>query len=221
MYKFITSLNPRNIERCRTCVDNWLLYLSEVVAVQTAEEIEQLQPSFPDITFVETTDLDEKFDTKCPKIRALIAQGPGILINSDIEIHTDRDKLLRNIVYQDDNILKCGVRYDYTDNISDPKKKLNRYGIDVFNITPKLMEILTSTEYTIGQPGWDYYFVLEANKHDIEIHTQAKPAMFYHKVHPINWARWKLTLAQSILEKRYNASQSDITRKVQRLTGRR
>lgn len=220
MYKFITSLNPRNIERCRTCVDNWLLYLSEVVAVQTAEEIEILQPRFPDVTFVETTDLDEKFDTKCPKVRALVEQAPGIIINSDIEIHCDKDQLMRKLVYTDDTMMKCGVRWDYKETL-EGRKKLNVYGIDIFNITPRLKSIFTDSEYTIGQPGWDYYFILEANKHDIKIFTQTKPAMFYHKVHPINWARWKLTLAQSILEKRYNASQSDITRKIQRLTGRR
>ena len=45
--KFITSLNPRNIEKCRDVVSNWLLYLSEVVAVQTAEEVIELKPYFP------------------------------------------------------------------------------------------------------------------------------------------------------------------------------
>lgn len=217
--KFITSLNPRNIEKCRDAVSNWLLYLSEVVAVQTAEEVEILKPRFPDVEFVITDDLDEKFDTKCPKIRALIAEAPGIIINSDIEIHTDKDILLRKIIYEDQSILKCGIRWDYTDNLNGTKR-LNKYGIDVFNITSSLKDILVSTEYTIGQPGWDYYFILEAEKHNIKIMPTTTP-MFYHKVHTVNWARWKLTLAQSILEKQYNSDQSSITRKVQRLTGRR
>lgn len=218
--KLITSLNPRNIEQCRTTVDNWLYYLSEVVAVQTAEEVEILEPRFPEVQFVITNDLDEKFDTSCPKIKALVDECPGIIINSDIEIHTDREVFHRKMVYQDETVLKCGVRWDYTDTITGPKK-MNVFGIDIFNITNKLKSILTSTEYTVGQPGWDYYFILEANNHDIKILTQARIPMFYHKVHTVNWARWKLTLAQSMLEKRYNMSQSDITRKVQRLTGRR
>lgn len=217
--KFITSLNPRNIEKCRTCVDNWLLYLSEVVAVQTADEVIELKPYFPEVQFVVTEDLDQTFDTKCPKLRALIAECPGIIINSDIEIHTERDNLLRKIGYVDESVLKCGVRFDYIDHISG-KKKLNPYGIDVFNITNTLKAILTDPVYTIGQPGWDYYFVLEAQKHGVKVITQTKP-MFYHEVHTINWARWKLTLAQSLLEKRYNMSQSDITRTIQRITGRR
>jgi len=218
--KFITSLNPRNIEKCRDVVSNWLLYLSEVVAVQTADEVIELKPYFPEVQFVVTEDLDQTFDTKCPKLRALIAECPGIIINSDIEIHTDKETFNRKIAYQDESVLKCGVRWDYTNTIDGPKK-LNVYGIDVFNITDRLKNLLTDPVYTIGQPGWDYYFILEANKANIKIMTQTKPAMFYHKVHPINWARWKLTLAQSILERRYNASQSDITRKIQRLTGRR
>lgn len=218
--KFITSLNPRNIEKCRTVVDNWLLYLSEVIAVQTADEIEILAPRFPDIQFVATDDLDEKFDTRCPKIRALVAQGPGVIINSDIEIYTDKDTLLRKVVEVDESVLKCGIRWDYKDT-PQGHKKLNPYGIDVFCITNRLKDILISSEYTIGQPGWDYYFILEANKHDIKISAQGKSPMFLHKIHEVNWSRWKLTLAQSLLERQYDMSQADVTRKVQRLTGRR
>ena len=217
--KFITSLNPRNIEKTRDVVSNWLLYLSEVVAVQTAEESEILKPRFPEVQFVITEDLDQTFDTKYPKLRALIAECPGIIINSDIEIHTDKDTFNRKLAYQDETVLKCGVRFDYEIDITG-KKKLNPYGIDIFNITNRLKSILIDPVYTIGQPGWDYYFVLEAHKHGIKVITQTKP-MFYHRIHPINWARWKLTLAQSLLEKRYDMSQSDITRTVQRITGRR
>lgn len=218
--KFITSLNPRNIEKCREVINNWLYYLSEVVAVQTADEVYELKDHFPDITFVTTNDLDTRFATKCPKIRALVQQGPGIIINSDIEIHYDRDYFHQRIVQTDDTVMKCGVRWDYQSTIDGPKK-MNVYGIDVFNITPRLMSILTDYEYAIGQPGWDYYFVLEAEKHGVKVITHTKPPMFYHKVHPVNWARWKLTLAQSMLERQYDMSQSDVTRKVQRITGRR
>lgn len=216
--KFITSINPNNIERSRLCVTNWLLYISEVVAVQSANEIDRLKPHFPEVTFVPTDDLDEKFDTKCPKVRALVDQCPGIIINSDIEILTDRDTLLRKIVYEDESILKCGVRWDYASTVTNCKE-MNPYGIDVFNITNTLKNTLTASEYTIGQPGWDYYFVLEAHMNNIRVMTQTSP-MFYHKIHEVNWNRWKLTLAQSMLEKRYDMRQEDVTRKVQSITGR-
>jgi hypothetical protein len=219
--KFITSLNPKNIVKCRHCVDTWLRYLSEVVAVQTAPEIAILQPHFPDVTFVVTDIVGNVFDAPfCPNIHALVEQGPGIIINSDISMVGSYDDFAtRFLLQRPDKVLDCGIRWDYTEgNIST--RKLNPYGIDVFKITPDLMELFQGTEFAIGQPGWDYYFVLDAHRAGYYINAHKNPAMFLHEIHTVNWARWKLTLAQAILERRYDMSQADVTRYVQKVTGR-
>jgi hypothetical protein len=218
--KFITSLNPKNIDKCKSCVTTWKNYLSEVVAVQTASEIPILQPHFPDVTFVVTDRVGTVFDTPfCPNIHTLVEQGPGIIINSDISIMSSYDAFAtRFLVERTDKVLDCGIRWDYTGDISN--RKLNPYGIDAFKITPELMDLFKDTAFTIGQPGWDYYFILDAHRAGFFINAHKNPAIFLHEVHEINWSRWKLTLAQALLERRYDMSQSDVTRYVQKVTGR-
>lgn len=214
--KFITSLNPKNIPKCRECVNSWIPFASEIVAVQTESEVSILQPLFSEVTFVVTDRVGTIFDSKfCPNIHALVDQGPGLIINADISIKIQKS------IFDDkfqirSKVLDCGIRWDYEgDNIS-----LNPYGIDAFRIDYELMEILQGTDFTIGQPGWDYYFVLEADKYGFYINSHRNPCIFYHQIHEVNWSRWKLTLAQALLEKMYDMSQSDVTKKVQKLTHR-
>ena len=214
--RFITSLNPRNIPKCRECVDSWKVFCSEIVAVQTEAETPTLQAAFPDVSFVVTDRVGTVFEsTYCPNIHALVDQGPGLIINADISIKCEKQMFDDKFSIKS-RVLDCGIRWDY-----DSKgKQLNPYGIDAFRIDEELMTIFQGTDFTIGQPGWDYYFILEAEKHGFYINAHKNPPMFFHELHEVNWARWKLTLAQALLEKMYDMPQADITRKVQRLTNR-
>lgn len=214
--RFITSLNPRNIPKCRECVDSWKVFCSEIVAVQTESETPVLQSAFPDVSFVVTDRVGTLFEsTYCPNIHALVEQGPGLIINADISINCEKQMFNDRFCIKP-RVLDCGIRWDY-----DSKgKQLNPYGIDAFRIDEELMSIFQGTDFTIGQPGWDYYFILEADKHGFYINAHKNPPMFYHELHEVNWSRWKLTLAQALLEKMYDMTQSDVTRKVQRLTNR-
>jgi len=211
--KFITSINPNNISIAKKCLSTWTTYLPEIVAVQTPSEIATLQDAFPTVSFVETTEGGDVFDSiHCPRIHTLINQAPGIIINSDISIigKAFSEKFLTHR----DKVLECGVRYD------DPPIKLHRYGIDVFKITEELKNIYEDTPFTIGQPGWDYYMILEASNAGYYINAHKRPVTFLHKVHPINWAPWKLSMAHALLEKRYNSDRQTITKTILRLTGR-
>lgn len=218
--KFITSLNPNNIEKCQNCVQSWLSYLDEVVAVQGPGEVEVLQPKFPNVTFVTTDQVGEAFDAKfCPRIHTLTAQGPGIIINSDIHMIGDRNIFVQNFLTPRDKVLEVGIRWDYEHNYDN--RKLNPYGIDVFKITEELMEIYKEdTPFSIGQPGWDYYYILHARDHGFYINSHRLTPMFMHELHPANWSQWKLTLAQSMLERLYKVPSPSITNEVRRLTKR-
>jgi hypothetical protein len=214
--RFITSLSPKNVPKCRECVDSWIPFSSEIVAVQTESEVPILQPLFPEVTFVVTDRVGVVFEsTYCPNIHTLVDQGPGLIINADISIRGHKQMFDDRFCIKP-KILDCGIRWDYDSR----GKQLNPYGIDAFRIDEELITILQGTDFTIGQPGWDYYFILEAEKHGFYINAHKNPPMFYHELHEVNWSRWKLTLAQALLEKMYDMPQSDVTRKVQRLTNR-
>lgn len=217
--KFITSISPFNIEQTKYCLSTWRKYLNTIVAVQSKEEIQLLEKEFPEVTFVETNKFGDAFHSKCPTIRSLVDQGPGVIINSDISITGHSSLFEKNIATFEEDVLRCGVRFDYKNPNS--KKRQNMFGIDVFCITETLKQVLVNTEFTIGQPGWDYYFVLEADRNNLTIKTQRYPIMFLHKTHTTNWHRWKLTQAHSILERLYGEKHEVLTKKVQTLTNRR
>lgn len=207
--KFITSISPNRLEHQIACIDTWKSYATDIVAIRTPDE-----PilEIPGVRFVTTDKIATAFDSKSPRIYALLEEAPGIIINSDISI-VSAQFLEKFTIDRPTKTLDCGVRYD--------NYKLNRYGIDVFKITEELKNIYQDTIFSVGQPGWDYYFVLEAQRQGFYINAHKKPMIFRHKVHDIQWARWKLTYAQSVLERMYNASSSDLTREILRLTGRK
>ena len=212
--RFITSISPNRLERQIKCINSWTPYCSEIVAVQTADEVSLVKNTFDFVRVVTTDQGSDIFDSPhCPRIYELIKQGPGLIINSDIEIHTSHSIFSDKFLTYRDNVLECGIRYD--------NNKLNKYGIDAFKITDQLMEIYQDTPFGIGQPGWDYYLIKEAARQGIYINAHKKPAIFYHEVHELNWPRWKLSMAQSLLEKQYDSCARDITLEIQRLTGRR
>lgn len=214
--RFITSLSPKNVSKCRECVDSWKPFSSEIVAVQTESEVPILQPLFPEVRFVVTDRVGTIFESSyCPNIHALVDQGPGLIINADISIKTEV-QMFNDKFSTKPKVLDCGIRWDY----DTTGKTLNPYGIDAFRIDHELMEILQGTEFTVGQPGWDYYFILEAHKHGFFINAHKNLPMFFHEIHEVNWSRWKLTLAQALLEKLYGIPQRDITLKIQKLTNR-
>ena len=69
----------------------WLRY-GHIVAVQTVEDIPLLQPHFPDVQFVATEKTGAKIFGYPSRVNisAMIDQGPGLLINSDIKIDTNQ-----------------------------------------------------------------------------------------------------------------------------------
>lgn len=211
--KFVTSINPNNISKAKQCIDTWRNFCTEIVTVQGPDE----NIDIPDITVVHTDNVGKEFDTKCPRIYELLKQAPCIIINSDIEIVTSREIFEAKFYQNRSKTLECAIRYDYTES----NTTLNKYGIDLFKITPEILDILEDTEFTIGQPGWDYYLVMECNNNGFYINAHKKPKIVTHQVHGVNWHRWKLTYAQSLLERRYNTDSSSVTKKIQRLTGRR
>lgn len=213
--RLITSLSPKNLDRQDQCITTWEKYATEIIAVQPEEEIEQLSIHYSNITFVATDKKSDIFESNAPRIYSLIEQCPGVIINADIEIADD--SVLKQMDRENDDILDCAVRFDYTPGVG---YRMHRYGIDVFRISNKLKDIYQDLPFGIGQPGWDYYLLLEAHRTGFRINC-SKERTYLHLEHPVNWQDWKLTIAQGLLERHYGMPKQHVTKLVLRLTGRR
>ena len=155
--RFITSIGPKRIERQQFCMATWLQY-GEIVAVQTVDEIPLLQAQFPDVKCV-STDKTGKEIFGYPSrvnISAMVDQGPGLLINSDIKIDTTQRQFDADWEPKPKQF-NVGVRYDF-DGPGKPKF-LNKHGIDAFLITEEIMSVMEDHGFVIGVSVWDSWIV--------------------------------------------------------------
>ena len=86
---FVTSLSPRRIRRHINCVSTWQKFGIEVRCLQTTDEIEQFQPLFPKVNFIETNDVIRSR----VRIRRLIQEAttsPIMIVNADLELYGDQ-----------------------------------------------------------------------------------------------------------------------------------
>jgi hypothetical protein len=184
--------------------------------VQAPGEVENLEPHFKDIEFVTTDKLDPYFGSTYPRIQALIEQcSPGIIINSDIELTytalSFRDKYLT----PPPSDFIVGVRLD----VSPDHIEINKYGIDVFRIYKEYRQHLADNEFTIGQPGWDYWVLLILAKY-YRLVTY-KDHYVVHEAHGDRYAPEKIGMAHKVLTRLLKTAPKQTSGRVLKLTGRR
>jgi hypothetical protein len=180
--KFITSLHHKRIERQQYCLNTWMKFSTNIVAVQAEHEIEVLRNIFPFVKFV-VGEVSDKFSKPTPKITELIKQAdePSLLINSDISV---KDKELSSWNYEE-KVIKLGIRLDYRPVPPQTKHK-QKYGIDAFLIGPDMIPLLPDLDFCIGCPGWDFWLPYHLwAYHDYQIRTPS--CNFLHELHPIGW----------------------------------
>jgi hypothetical protein len=199
--KFITAFSRHRIERQKYCLQSWLEHASEVVAVQTAEDIQILQQHFPEVQFVETK-LTGEFLYQLPnrvRIKALVDQGPGLLINSDIKVSSTKSEFAKDWK-PSSRQLSVGIRYDF-DGPGKPKK-LNSHGIDAYLITEEVMKRLPDVGFVIGVSVWDYWFIWHMMCERFQIKAKTTPGLL-HLRHPVNWSEVDTKIGFGIMESVY------------------
>lgn len=214
--KFITSLSLHRVERQKYCLESWRRH-GDITAVQVAEDIPRLQPEFPFVNFV-STELTGDVPYKYPKrvrIKALANEGPGLLINSDIKI-TDDPKTFSKKFSPKANEFTIGIRQDF-DGPGKPKT-LNRYGIDAFLLTQKIVDTLPDYGFAIGVSVWDYWIVW----HAVTERMQIKPITdgLLHLRHEVNWSHCDTEIGYAILGKHYGVGKSLLDVVIPEITGR-
>lgn len=186
--KAFTSIAPANLERQKEAISTWGDY--DVYSFNTAKEIEVLKKEFTNVTFIENNRTAEHYFGKpYPLISAFIdhfktlSDDAYILINSDIEVCANIDfKLLdASAVFH---------RYNY----DEKDESVYLYGLDMFYLLSKDLEVFSQSLLCIGQCFWDYmvpYRLIENNRKCYRVTTKS----IRHKSHKENYTseQWERT----------------------------
>lgn len=198
--KFLTSLSPNRIERQQLCLKTWEQF-GEITAVQTAGDVAILEPHFPGVNFVTTelTGAGLYGLPNRPRIKAIVDQGPGLLINSDIKITSTQQEFEKDWTPKAKQF-NVGVRWDF----EAPKgpKVINKCGVDAFLITEEVMQLLPDVGFLIGVPMWDYWIVWHMLTERFRIQSKISQGLLHLK-HAINWTKEDMDRGKEIMHAEY------------------
>lgn len=199
--RFITAFGRNRIERQKYCLQSWRKHATEIVAVQTAEDIELLSPHFPGVRFVETdlTGAELYGLSNRVRIKALVDQGPGLLINSDIKVASSVAEFKEDWMFIP-KTFSVGVRYDF-DGPGQPKK-MNKYGIDAFLISEDVMRLLPDIGFVIGVSVWDYWIVWHMMTKGFSTRAKITPGLLHLK-HSVNWSAKDTSIGLGLMAEKY------------------
>lgn len=208
--KLVTSFSPTRLETQHKALATWKQFNQEIVAVQVIGE--DYAKDFTDnIVWVKP---NLHWSKKTPSITSLLAQckdEPIILINSDIEVDYLDEWLAKPIKPQ---TLKIGLRTDYCHQFT----QLNKYGLDVFQITPEMLPHLTNNIWAIGIPGFDYWITYRLYRDGFELDIVDKG--FLHEAHVEQWNKDDYRRCSKLLEFEFDVPIQDIADDLQELTKR-
>jgi hypothetical protein len=195
--RFMTSLSPNRIEVQKRAILTWRLGASDIIAIQTPENIEKLAPHFPDVTFVERKIPPEKYPHLPNRVTIgeLVSYGPGLLINSDCELTG-----WEGWEYEP-RTLKVGVRHEYR-KAPDRKDKVAPCGIDLFLISPDVKEHWEEHGFVLGTSVWDiwmpwHYLTLRFKIVRVQNHR------INHERHKSEWDERETEIGNRILKEGY------------------
>ncbi len=192
-----TTIAPKNIDNQREAINSWKRLGFNVVSINSAQEIEQLQSSFHDINFI-IADRDAKarcgkpyiyFDDFLAYFRTTDSRICSI-INSDIHLTDERLKTLVSTEAEDAFLFGC--RLDVS-SLATTQGTVFRDGFDYFFFDIKYLDVYPENEFCLGLPWWDYWAVLVPMLSQVPVKKLTAPVA-HHITHPINWDEdnWKL-----------------------------
>ena len=186
-----TSIAPGNTERQQKAIQSWLDNGFTVISVNIPAEIELLEGSFPDVTFVKAERdgrdlygrplvfLDDVFS-------ALAATGSPLcgIINSDIQLNVGSS--IRNFISREAHgALVLGHRID-VDRPESAEGTLYRNGFDVFFFSCDLCSYFPPSEFCLGTTWWDIWAPLAMVLKGVPVKQLITP-LAYHVIHDNRW----------------------------------
>lgn len=218
----VTSLSFNRIERQQYCVQTWRHRGLKVIAVQAPGETEYLQQFFPDVTFKEYDLPDTNiFSKNTPTIYSMCQQAIEendriFLINSDISAK-DKPSVFHQKLTHQENTLLVGIRKD-----ADPGskiRKLQKWGIDAFCLTPEMATVTPDLGFRVGLPGWDFWITYHL--HNLGYITKVSGLLLFHENHPRGWNAQDHAVYRAMIAEKYQISKRFLPYFILNVTGRR
>jgi hypothetical protein len=186
----VTSLSPRlhSLEKQQTSIKSWIQFGLKVFARNTGNEIEQLRPHFPDVTWIVDEQRCDGFAYPTQRIRnlartAIELDKPVLVINSDCSLRGAGEWL-----EFDEKRQFVGIRWNYEPGIPEVVSEF-RWGLDAFSFTPGQAALLPeSFPFAIGHPMWDYAVPALMQSQGVELNIVHRP-LIYHENHVQNWIK--------------------------------
>lgn len=205
----VTSFSPTRIEAQQKALESWKQFNQEIVAIQCMGE-DYAKDFITNIIWVKP---NLHWSKRTPSLVDVFKQinQPATLINSDIETepHAFDDWTPK------ERKLSVGLRIDYCKKFT----QLNKYGLDVFLLTPEMVQELTNSAWALGIPGWDYWVTwkLLLSGYELDIHKTG----FLHAAHHEQWNKDDYRRCSKLLEFEFDIPVQDISDSLQTLTGRK
>lgn len=194
-----TSISPKhaNNDIQLKAVNSWHDLGLKVYSFNCKKECEQLASMYPNVAFIETNrTMEHHFGKPYVQINAIFdwakqqKEDYFCLINSDIELKTDKDTIVRIASEMNNSILMANrVNYD-----EDYRGTQYLHGIDVFFIHKKWLDLYPQTIFCLGQCHFDYWIPFTASKHGVNIYF-IKQDIAFHKNHNVQYSEenWNKT----------------------------
>lgn len=210
--RIVTSFSPRRTDRQLACLATWRRLGMEIVAVQPASEIDAMAAIYAG---VEWLPCDGQRPT-IAELASIAADGSILLINSDIAIESAMPEFRRDWLAVEDRTLRVGCRWEVA-----PGKQphLQRWGIDAFLITPKMLADFRDVRFRIGQPAWDYWIVLHYAQAGYTIKAKTDRGLT-HESHKPAWTKAEGRDGVAVIEREYGIDHDAQNRRISELTGR-
>lgn len=159
----VTSVAPHNVENQRKAMDSWLRAGFSVTSLNAESEIDQVRRLFPEIDFRPVA-RDASSECGRPLVYLddvfafLRKNGSAVcgLINSDIYLRAD-EATIRYVVEQAGGSLVMSCRTDI-ESLDSRIGEVFKHGFDVFLFDRKILDLVPSSKFCLGQPWWDYWF---------------------------------------------------------------
>lgn len=187
-----TSLMPKRIDNQRAAIKSWQRLGFDVVSVNTASEIEQLQGQFPDIRFQEarrsTIDLSGRPLIPIAEILEALEQSGSDLVgivNSDI-VFEETTAFVDSIRREIGGSLVLGNRID-RDLSGSVDGRTYLGGYDFFFLEAADIAHFAASDMVLGLPWWDYWMPLVAHVSGLNLKLLTGGRAL-HFLHPAGYA---------------------------------
>ena len=187
----ISSLFPRQIEMQKKNVANWLTLGFEVISINCADEICQLQKEFPNVKFLQArrNEIEKygkpliRFDDILYFAKTIIGSEIVGIVNADISF---RNENIYDLIFKEaKGSFLFGSRVDI-EKEEDIQGSYYNSGFDFFFFDQKIADIYPEEDFCIGVPWWDYWAPLVPALKGIPIKKLQEPCA-YHIKHSIQY----------------------------------